>query len=56
LKPYFTHSFFFFLKDFIYLFDRESTHEFEEGGGAEEEGDADSSLSRESDLGSIPGP
>ena len=42
----------YFLKDFIYLRKREH----EQGGGAEREGEADSPLSREPNVGLIPGP
>ena len=43
------------LKDFIYLFDRESEREKAQVGGvAEGEGEADSPLSRESNVGFDP--
>ena len=42
--------YFFFLKDFIYLFEGDCER------AAEREGEADSPLSREPDMGSIPGP
>ena len=42
-------------KDYIYLRERESARA-QAGGGAEREGEADSPLSKEPDVGSIPGP
>ena len=47
---------FLFLKDFIYLFETRQESEHEQGGGAkgEREGEADSPLSRDPDLGLNP--
>lgn len=48
--------FFFFFLDFIHLFGRGMRHKQYGGVEGQREGEADSPLSREPDMGSIPGP